>query len=34
MEIIIKIDFEEMGRKAIDWILLTENRDRWRAVVS
>ena len=34
MEVIIKMDFEEMGIEGIDWILLAENRDKWRAVVN
>jgi len=33
MEVIIKMDFEEMGREDIEWILLVENRVKWRADV-
>jgi hypothetical protein len=27
IEVIIKMDFEEMGREGIEWTLLAENRD-------
>jgi len=30
----IKMDFEEVGCEGMDWIDLTQNRDRWRALVN
>jgi hypothetical protein len=30
----IKIDLEEVGCGGVDWIELTENRDKWRALVN
>jgi hypothetical protein len=30
----IKMDLREIGLGGVDWILLAEDRDRWRAVVS
>jgi hypothetical protein len=30
----IRIDLKEIGFGGVDWILLAEDRDRWRAVVS
>jgi hypothetical protein len=30
----IKINLQEVGWKGVDWIDMTEDRDRWRAVVS
>jgi hypothetical protein len=30
----IKINLQEVGRGAIDWIDLTKGRDRWRAFVN
>jgi hypothetical protein len=30
----IKIDLREIGWGGIDWIDLTQNRDRWRALVN
>ena len=34
MEVITKMDFEEMGREGIGWIFLVENSDKLRAVVN
>jgi hypothetical protein len=30
----IKMDFQEVGRGGMDWIVLAGNRDRWRALVN
>jgi hypothetical protein len=30
----IKMDLQEVGRGCGDWMELTKNRDRWRALVS
>jgi hypothetical protein len=30
----IKIDFRELGWDGIDWIDLSQNRGKWRAVVN
>jgi hypothetical protein len=30
----IKMDHREMGFEVVDWINLSQNRDRWRAVVN
>jgi hypothetical protein len=30
----IKIDLHEVGRGGIDWIALTQDRDRWQALVT
>jgi hypothetical protein len=30
----IKMDFQEVGSEGMDWIRLTQDRDRWRAVVN
>jgi hypothetical protein len=30
----IRIDFRKIGLKGVDWILLAQDRNRWRAVVS
>jgi hypothetical protein len=30
----IRIDLREIGLGAVDWIRLSQDRDRWRAVVS
>jgi hypothetical protein len=30
----IKIDLREVGLEVVDWIDLTQGRDRWRAVVN
>jgi hypothetical protein len=30
----IKMDIEEVGRGCVDWMELSQNRDRWRALVS
>jgi hypothetical protein len=30
----IKMDLRETGLGGVDWILLTQDRDRWRDVVS
>ena len=30
----IKMDLEELGRGCGDWMELTQDRDRWRALVS
>jgi hypothetical protein len=29
----IKMDFQEVGCESVDWIGLTRDRDRWRALV-
>ena len=31
---LIKMDFQEVGCEDIDWIELTQDRDRWREIVS
>jgi hypothetical protein len=28
------VDFKELGWEGMDWIYLTEDRDKWQAVVS
>jgi hypothetical protein len=33
-EDVIRMDLREIGWGSVDWIQLTRNRDRWRAVVS
>jgi hypothetical protein len=30
----IKMDFQEVGWRGMDWIDMAQDRDRWRAVVS
>jgi hypothetical protein len=30
----IRMDLKEIGLGAVDWIRLSQDRDRWRAVVS
>jgi hypothetical protein len=30
----IKMDFQEVGCEDMDWIDLTQNRNRWQAVVN
>jgi hypothetical protein len=30
----IRVDLREIGLGGVDWIRLSRNRDRWRAVVS
>jgi hypothetical protein len=30
----IRMDLREIGLGGVDWILLAQDRDRWRAVVS
>ena len=30
----IKIDIQEMGCESMEWIELTQDRDRWRALVN
>jgi hypothetical protein len=30
----IRMDFREIGFGGVDWIRLSQDRDRWRAVVS
>jgi hypothetical protein len=30
----IRMDLKEIGLGGVDWIRLSQNRDRWRAVVS
>jgi hypothetical protein len=30
----IRMDLKEIGLGGVDWILLAQDRDRWRAVVS
>jgi hypothetical protein len=30
----IRMDLREIGLEGVDWILLAQDRDRWRAVVS
>jgi hypothetical protein len=30
----IKMDFQEVGYEAMDWISVVQDRDRWRALVS
>jgi len=30
----IKMDFQEVGRRSMDWFELAQDRDRWRALVN
>jgi hypothetical protein len=30
----VRMDLTEIGLEGVDWIRLTQDRDRWRAVVS
>jgi hypothetical protein len=30
----IRMDLKEIGLRVVDWIRLSQDRDRWRAVVS
>jgi hypothetical protein len=30
----IKVDFKELGCQVMNWIDLTQDRDKWRAVVN
>ena len=30
----IKMDPQELGCGGVDWVVLTQDRDRWRALVS
>jgi hypothetical protein len=30
----IKMDFREIGWRGVEWIQLSQDRDRWRAVVN
>ena len=30
----IKMDLQEVGCEGIDWIIVTEDRDRWQALVN
>lgn len=34
MEENFKVDLKEIGWKGTDWIDLTRDRDRWRAIIS
>jgi hypothetical protein len=33
-EYVIRMDLREIGWRGVDWLLLPQDRDRWRAVVS
>jgi hypothetical protein len=33
-EYVIRMDLREIGWRGVDWLLLPQGRDRWRAVVS
>ena len=30
----VKMDLQEVGCGVVDWLVLAENRDRWRALVN
>jgi len=34
LEVNIKMNFKELGWEDMDWIYLTEDRDKWQAVVN
>jgi hypothetical protein len=31
---VIKMDLQELGKDGMDWIVLAQDRDRWRALVN